>query len=289
MDNTKNPFGTSGTGYDVGSYGQSASLDNPPGDTGSGGGRGSSSGTGTPPPDIFPAPPAIPQFSYTLLASRRVNFLNASLNAVRYEWTFYLKETQYIMGQSTQENPIFFYPYTGTEIQAYNVRLRAYNRDGAFIDIVGKVEVENLVPNCDFTYIVSGTLVRFTDISTNIDSDSPHWAFGDLEGANEINPHHIYAANGTYKVTLNNGSFNRTQYIVIDTEVVLICDPVSLADGYKWERSPNGVDGWVEFADTVYESVGVTEAVHGIASTVLTRSCPIPMAHPVSTARSAKR
>ena len=272
MSNTLNPFGTFGTGYDVGTFGQAPTLDEPSGGGGSKAGSSSDGGGGDvspPPPATMPAVAAIPQFSYTLKAIRRVNFINNSLNAVRYLWTFYLKQTSTVIGQSNQENPIFFYPYAGTGIDIYNVKLRAYNADGDYVDTIMQVEVENLVPYCDFTYIVSGTIVRFTDTSTNIDSDSPHWSFGDFKGSTEKNPHHTYDGNGRYTVTLVKGAFNRTQIIVIDAEVILECDPVAFASGYKWERSANGVDGWVEFVDTELESIGVTEAVHGIDSTAL--------------------
>ena len=269
--NTLNPFGTFGTGYDVGTYGQTPRQDDPSGGGGSSSGSSTGFGIGEapPPPETLSAPASIPQFSYTLKADRRVDFINASLNAVRYKWTFYLKETSTIIGQSTQENPVFFYPFAGTGVHIYNVKLRTYNADGDYEDITIQVEVEDLVPDCDFIYVISGTIVRFTDTSTNIDSDTAFWSFGDLESSVEANPHHTYTGNGTYTVTLNKGSFSRTRIIVIDAEVILECDPVSGVAGYKWERSPDGIDGWVEFADTEDEIVGVTEAMHGIDSTVL--------------------
>jgi plastocyanin len=280
---TLNPFGTFGTGYDVGSYGTASPFT--PRRTGSGsrshsseaslggaGAMGASEGEGVGDPDGvwgMATPSAIPQFSYKLKASRRVDFKNESLNAVRYLWTFYFKQTSFVIAETSQENPVYFYPFAGEGIHTYNVKLRAYNADGAYEDITMQIEVEDLAPDCDFTYIVSGTLVRFTDISTNIDSDSPYWSFGDFESSIENNPHHTYDGNGTYTVKLVKGSFNRTQFIVIDAEVLLSCDAASGATGYKWERSPDGVDNWIEFADTEDESVGVTEAIHGIDSTVV--------------------
>lgn len=270
---TLNPFGTFGTGYDVGTYGQGAQLDEP--STGEGsktGSRNNSSGGGgngsAPPPDTISAPAAIPEFSYKLKASRRIDFINTSLNAVRFYWTFGRLAQGTIIGSSTQENPVFFYPQGG-ETRTYTITLRAYNKDGDYVDTSMDIAVEDLVPNCDFTYIISGTTVRFTDISTNIDAEASSWNFGDFNFSYEENPHHTYNGNGTYTVTLVRGSFNRTQFIVIDAEVILECDPAVDASGYKWERSANGVDGWVEFADTVDETVNITEAVHGIDSTVL--------------------
>lgn len=270
MSDTLNPLGTFGTGYDVGTFGQSPTLDEPTGGGGSKSGSSSTSLGAPPPPSTISAPDAIPQFSYTLKASRRVDFFNNSLNAVKYKWIFYASSYvgSSVIGSSTQENPIFFYPYAGGT-KTYAVALRAYNADGDYVETTIQVVVEDLVPDCDFTYIVSGTIVRFTDTSTNIDSDTNLWTFGDSELSREANPHHTYPGNGVYSVALKRGSFNRIQSITIDAEVILECDSVSGATGYKWERSANGVDGWVEFADTVVESVGVTEAVHGIDSTVV--------------------
>lgn len=273
MSDTLNPLGTFGTGYDVGTFGQSPTLDEPSGGGGSKSGSSSSGGIGggsIPPPGTLSVPDAIPQFSYTLKASRRVDFTNNSLNAVRYKWIFYASSYigSSIIGSSIQENPIFFYPYAGG-IKTYAVALRAYNADGDYVETSIQVVVEDLVPDCDFIYVVSGTIVRFFDTSTNIDATTNSWAFGDFEWSTETNPHHTYPGNGTYLVTLTRGTFSRTQFVVIDAEIILTCDPASGATGYKWERSANGVDGWVEFADTADATVDVTEASHGINSTVV--------------------
>ena len=262
MSNTLNPFGTFGTGYDVGSYGTGSPY--APKYNSDDGGHRSSSSVGGPPPETLSTPAAIPLFSHTLKANRRVDFENNSLNAIRYEWIFYSKETLAILGRSTNKDPIVFFPSAGT----YNVKLIAYNADGDYEEIILQVTVEYLVPSCDFTYIVSGTIVRFTDIS-NIGSDTALWLFGDGDFSTKANPHHTYPGNGIYTARLVKGSYSKTKSIVIDAEVILECDAMDGADGYKWERSANGVDGWVEFADTVVESVGVIEAIHGIDPTIV--------------------
>lgn len=277
---TLGPFGDFGTGYDTG-----AGL-TPPlkvDDRGSGSRRrrssSSNNGIGNPDPSPDdnggpqpmkeePAPAAVPGFSYTVKAGNRVDFLNTSLNAIRYDWTFYSESGLSIQYRSEQQDLIRFFPES-SETKTYRVVLRAYNKDGDFEEIEINVVVQDLDPVCDFTYIISGTTVRFTDISTNIDSGNNFWSFGDLSISEEFNPHHTYNGNGVYNVTLTRGSFSKTKLITIDAEVVLECDAVSGATGYKWERSANGVDFWEEFADTGTESLGVTEAVHGIDSTVL--------------------
>ena len=268
---TLNPMGTFGTGYDVGNYGQQPRLDTP-----TGGGRRSHSSSASigvvgednfspPPAETLTFPAAIPQFSYTSKAGRRVDFVNESLNAVRYLWT-----AKTLLGaivtSSSQEHPVFFFPDVG-ETTTYSVTLRAYNADGDYVETTTQIAVEDITPVCDFTYVVSGTIVRFTDIS-NIDSDNNLWTFGDGEVSTEENPHHTYSGNGTYSVKLTKGSWSKIQFITIDAEVVVSCDAVSGATGYKWEYSTDGVI-WTQFADTASESLGVTEAVHGVDPTAL--------------------
>ena len=263
--NTLNPFGTFGTGYDVGTYGQTPRQDDPTGGGGSLSGSSAVFGIGEAPPpaETLPVPAAIPQFSYKVKASGRVDFTNLSLNAVKYVWTFDYASSG--VPSSSEKDPIRFFKAFGI----FNVTLKAYNSAGDYVEKSIQIEVEDLVPDCDFTYVQSGTIVRFTDTSINIDSDVNYWSFGDIEFSRGENPHHTYSGNGIYTVKLQKGSFSKTQIITIDAEVILECDAVSGASGYKWERSPDGVSNWVEFADTAVESVGVTEAVHGVDSTAV--------------------
>ncbi|MCK5611051.1 hypothetical protein KAR91_54765 [Candidatus Pacearchaeota archaeon] len=264
---TLNPFGTAGTGYDVSTYGQSAKMDEAPDSEGTSS-AGSSTGSSSSMTSNQPAAAdPIPSFTWKVLASRRVDFTSTSLNAVRYAWT-----VRNIVGaafnQSSQENPTFYFPSYGGTV-TYAVTLRAYNSEGDYVDSTMRVEVEDLIPECDFTYTVSGLIVRFTDTSTNVNSAGNMWAFGDGSVVFEPDPHHTYPGNGQYSVRLVNGSYSRTKTITIDAEVLLECDQAAEATGYKWERSPDGVNDWVEFADTPVESVGVTEATYGVDSTVL--------------------
>lgn len=55
-------------------------------------------------------------------------------------------------------------------------------------------------PQADFTYIVAGETVAFTNASS--DGDSYNWNFGDGESSTETDPNHIYDAAGNYNVTL---------------------------------------------------------------------------------------
>jgi PKD repeat protein len=62
----------------------------------------------------------------------------------------------------------------------------------------------NLPPIADFTYIIDGMTVTFTDTSTDPDGIIVGllWDFGDGTTSTEQNPVHTYAAAGTYTVTL---------------------------------------------------------------------------------------
>ncbi|MCK9613066.1 MAG: PKD domain-containing protein [Bacteroidales bacterium] len=99
----------------------------------------------------------------------------------------------------------------------------------------------------------SGT-VQFTN--TSIAASSYMWFFGDGATSTDVNPIHIYAANGTYTVKLNafnckgDDSLVRTDYVVIDMAV-----PPSVTDGYhcgpgivELSASANGSVKWYDAA-----------------------------------------
>ncbi|WP_421876716.1 PKD domain-containing protein [Marinoscillum sp.] len=62
------------------------------------------------------------------------------------------------------------------------------------------------VPTADFTSVVDGKTVTFTDAST--DAESYLWEFGDGETSTEMSTSHTYEANGSYvvKLTVTNES-----------------------------------------------------------------------------------
>lgn len=268
---TINPFGTFGTGYENNTSTGSSLVHPRDKDSTSRGSNSSSHGPSDGPlspkqPQETKKPAAIPFFSYDLKADRRVDFINGSLNAVRYFWTFGESPTGQIVGRSSQENPVFVYPNYGGA-RTYTVTLRAYNADGDFEEFTQQVFVEHSDPECDFSFIVSGTLVRFTNLSTDITKGSL-WTFGDGETSVEENPHHIYVSNGSFIVKLTKGSFSKSYIVTIDTDLTLDCDDVSGATGYKWEYSTDGVI-WTQFADTATSIVSITKAVYGIDTTAL--------------------
>lgn len=71
----------------------------------------------------------------------------------------------------------------------------------------------------DFTYYEDGITpgkVVFTNTSTN--ATTFVWNFGDQSNSSEKNPQHIYAQNGTYKVTLNvTGNKEVSKYVEVNS------------------------------------------------------------------------
>lgn len=62
----------------------------------------------------------------------------------------------------------------------------------------------NQAPNANFTSVVNGLNVSFTDSSTDSDGSivSRNWNFGDGTSSTETNPSHSYASAGSYSVVL---------------------------------------------------------------------------------------
>jgi PKD repeat protein len=72
-------------------------------------------------------------------------------------------------------------------------------------------------PTSDFTFAATGLSVLFTDASTGATSVS--WDFGDNTTSTDRNPRHVYAAAGTYIVTLtainSGGSAAKSQFVTV--------------------------------------------------------------------------
>jgi hypothetical protein len=278
----QNPMGNFGEGYDQKNYGTNVPLTPSRirnSSNSSRSSRSSSSRSGIDPPfpptDDFPPvqeqqpePPPIPSISYRVMSGRRVDFTNGSLNAVRYEWDFGTYPGGSHAGTSTQKSPTVFYNDIGGS-RYYTVTLRAYNADGDYAEATNLVFVEYIEPVCDFTYVVSGTKVSLTNISTCPFGEGPQWSYGDLNTSGDIDPIHDYGKNGTFTIRLTMGQYYKEHERTIDAELILDCDDVAGARGYKWELSANGIDGWYEFADTAVSTVAITQADHGVDASAL--------------------
>lgn len=114
----------------------------------------------------------------------------SSANATSLSWQF----TGVMPDTSTAQNPSVSYANAGT----YLVRLTASNAVG--IDSFEQIITVNPLPVATFDFLVSGKTVDFSNLSQN--AETLLWNFGDGNSSTETNPSHVYAANGTYVVTL---------------------------------------------------------------------------------------
>ncbi len=136
-------------------------------------------------------------------AGQPVQFTNLTSPSDRWLWDFGDSET------STLENPAHSFAETGV----YNIRLIAWN-NGCADTLVRTNYVTALPPVAKFgtTFNCSNKLqVVFSDSSTL--PQTWLWNFGDGSTSTLQNPNHIYAAYGTYNVTLTvtNGSCSNTR------------------------------------------------------------------------------
>jgi PKD repeat protein len=67
------------------------------------------------------------------------------------------------------------------------------------------------------TYSTSGTIVTFTNTSTNATSYS--WDFGDFTNSSAASPSHAYTANGSYVVTLTATNGNCTDVYTMNISI----------------------------------------------------------------------
>lgn len=73
-----------------------------------------------------------------------------------------------------------------------------------------------------------------------------------------------------YQINLDSNSYyNYIDPTVTPCDMILSCAAASRANGYKWERSADGVSGWTQIADTASNTTGISQAVHGINSSVV--------------------
>ncbi|MFI5172608.1 MAG: PKD domain-containing protein, partial [Chitinophagales bacterium] len=123
---------------------------------------------------------------------------------------------------SSEQNPLHTYLANGT----FNVCLTAANIVGENTFCQSLVIDSYLPPVTAFTY--SGDpLVEFTDLTSGIPTEW-FWDFGDGGTSTEMNPSHIYTANGNYNVCLTatniTGSDMHCEEITIDDNL----PPVSI-------------------------------------------------------------
>ena len=97
---------------------------------------------------------------------------------------------------SSEQHPKHTYATGGS----YTVCLTVSNGFGLDGPVCQEVQVP-FSPVADFTFMVNGLDVGFTDLSVGI-PDAWEWNFGDGNTSTEQNPSHTYASNGDYTVCL---------------------------------------------------------------------------------------
>jgi len=153
----------------------------------------------------------IPDFSFVIGANKTVTFTNLSQNSSTYTWDFGDGTTV-----STDENPSHTYAdyatYTVTLVAASGIGSESTTKDVAILQVF-----------VDFSFVVNGGEVTFTNLSQNATTYS--WDFGDGSALSaEDNPVHIYSAVGDFIVKLTAGDGVAEAYA---TKTVTILQPTA--------------------------------------------------------------
>ena len=140
---------------------------------------------------------ALPAAAFSYTGDPVVTFTDLTANApTEWFWDFADGST------STEQNPVHEFTTDGV----YYVCLTAGNVIGenTYCELI---EIDNTpeTPVVDFTWSIAGTLVTFTDISTNVPTYWD-WDFGDGASSTEQNPDHFYPAPTSYTVCLTAGN-----------------------------------------------------------------------------------
>jgi len=110
-------------------------------------------------------------------------------------------------GTSTSQNPAHAYIGDGTYSVTLTVTDGNSASDSVSQDVTVSAPVSNLPPTAEFSYACTDLSCTFTDSSSDPDAGdsvvSWDWDFGDTIGTSSSqNPAYLYAADGTYTVTL---------------------------------------------------------------------------------------
>lgn len=202
-------------------------------------------------------------------APLEITFINQSLNALEYEWTFQGGTP----ATSTEVNPTVVYNSPGI----YMVQLNAINESGGNALVAESYVEVFALPTGNFSYEANELVVDFTLTAEN--TNSIVWDFGDGSNSNEISPSHTYAGNGTYLVTVSLS--NECDTLILSEEVSVMralpvadfstesttsgCAPLTItfdnesvdADTYLWSFPGGTPASSEEVSPTVlYETAG---------------------------------
>ncbi|MEM7485506.1 MAG: PKD domain-containing protein [Bacteroidota bacterium] len=143
--------------------------------------------------------PVAVDFNFETIDSE-VIFENLTTGASSLVWDFGDGETLEWDAEDTEEDSDFSPTYIYSSDDVVEVTLTVTNFLG--VEVATSKIIQGLVLSTvpDFTFTVSSLTVEFTDSSLLAVSHS--WDFGDGNTSEEVNPTHVYAADGTYDVTL---------------------------------------------------------------------------------------
>ncbi len=158
-------------------------------------------------------------------------------------------------GSSTDENPTYVYAAAGT----YNVKLTVTNVAGQDDEIQSVVvSAASVAPTAAFTSTPTYLSVAFTDQSTGTAPLTYAWNFGDSATSTESSPTHLYAAAGSYTVSLKvtNAAGDNT----VTHEVTVVSAPVAPVAAFHSDKQSGFAPLSIAFTDDSTGSVPLTYA-----------------------------
>ena len=231
--------------------------------------------------DVRPAANIAPvaAFNYTV-TQRQVAFTDTSTDpdgsVVAYAWNFGDGTT------STVQHPVHDYVGDGQ----YGVTLTVTDSQGGQTSTsrVLRVAMTDSPPTADFSFVIDGNQVSFTDLSSDLDGVVTYrqWSFGDASApSNETNPVHTYPGPGWYTVTLfvsddDGDSATKTSGVVVNSPPIAVFtasvsgSQITCTD-YSWDPN-DSVAAWLwDFGDGQTSAAQHPTHTYGAYGTYLVR------------------